>query len=252
VRNFAPCAAFAVAWLALRSAGAQQAPPSGEQPPAESAQPAEPAQPGTSTEPLGMPSPPSCLDQTIADELGQGMRRKGVQKRDFLKRLRFELSALGGWNASDVLSSTYAYGGALAFYPSEDFGLEVLVTYSPIEFRLEQPFSAFDREKHFIPGSAWQGIASLLLSPIHAKFKVSEQTIVHGDVFLVAGAGRTDHDSVQGLTWDVGLGFKLYLARYVSVRFDVRDFILSQEVLGRARISNNVTTLVGVSLWLPG
>jgi len=74
---------------------------------------------------------PSCLDETIADELGQGYRRKGVQKRDFLKKHRFELSGVGGFYASDVLSSTYAYGGALSFFPSEDFGLEVMATCEP-------------------------------------------------------------------------------------------------------------------------
>ena len=74
---------------------------------------------------------------------------------------RFELAAVGGWYASDALSSTYSYGGALAFYPSEDFGVEVLVTRSPFRFRLEEPFTAFDLERHFVPSTAWQGIFSL-------------------------------------------------------------------------------------------
>ena len=60
--------------------------------------------------------------------------------RDFLKRHRFEVSGIGGFYASDTLSSTYSYGGALAYFPSEDFGLEVLVTRSPVRFRLEEPF----------------------------------------------------------------------------------------------------------------
>jgi outer membrane beta-barrel protein len=224
----------------------QPQPQQEQQQPAESeAAPAAPAPPAEAT-PSGQPS---CLDQSIVDELGQGFRRKGVQKRDFLKKGRFELSALGGFYASDVLSSTYAYGGALAFYPSEDFGLEVLVTQSPIEFRLEEPFSQFDREKHFVPETALQIVGSLVWSPMHAKFKFSEQTIVHGDVFFVAGAGRTDADSVQGLTWEAGAGLKLYLAKWSALRLDVRDFILAQEVLGRGRVANNVTTLVGVSVW---
>src|SRR5262249_40881136 len=65
---------------------------------------------------------------TCLDGDSTGGRRKGVQRRDFLKRHRFELSGVGGFYASDALSSTYSYGGALAFYPSEDFGLELLVT----------------------------------------------------------------------------------------------------------------------------
>ncbi len=179
-----------------------------------------------------------------------GGRRKGVQRRDFLKKHKFELSALGGFYASDALSSTYSYGGALAFYPSEDFGLEVLLTRTPMQFRLEQPFTAFDQQTHFTPSVAWQGIFSLLWSPIHAKFKFNENTIIHGDLFAVAGAGRTADATVLGLTWEAGLGAKLYFSRFVAFRLDLRDFLLPQEVLGRGRITNNVTVLAGLSLWL--
>jgi len=179
-----------------------------------------------------------------------GGRRKGVQRRDFLKRHRFEISGLGGFYASDALSSTYSYGGALSFFPSEDFGLEVLVTRTPMQFRLEQPFTAFDQQTHFQSSVAWQGIFSLLWSPIHAKLKFSETTIVHGDLFAVAGAGRTMDPTVQGLTWEAGAGAKIYFNRFFAFRLDVRDFVLPQEVLGRGRITNNVTVLAGLSLWL--
>jgi outer membrane beta-barrel protein len=179
-----------------------------------------------------------------------GGRRKGVQRRDFLKRHRFEVAGVGGFYASDALSSTYSYGGAVAFYPSEDFGLEVLVTRSLVKFRLEEPFNAFDNQSRFQPGVAWQGILSLLWSPIHAKFKFSEATIIHGDIFAVAGAGKTFHDSVLGLTWEAGGGLKLYFSRFVTFRLDIRDFLLPQEVLGRGRITNNITILAGFSVWL--
>jgi outer membrane beta-barrel protein len=179
-----------------------------------------------------------------------GGRRKGVQRRDFLKKHRFELSGLGGFYASDALSSTYSYGGAVAFYPSEDFGMEVLVTRTPMQFRLEQAFTAFDQQTHFTASVAWQGIFSLLWSPIHAKFKFSDTTIIHSDMFVVAGAGRTSDATVLGLTWEAGLGAKLYFNRFLSFRLDLRDFLLPQEVLGRGRITNNVTILAGFSLWL--
>jgi outer membrane beta-barrel protein len=187
----------------------------------------------------------ACLEGDSADG-----KRKGVQRRDFLKRHRFELGAVGGWYASDALSSTYTYGGALAFYPSEDFGLEILVTRTPIQFRLEEPFSSFGSERHFTPSVAYQGIASLLWSPIHAKFKFTDATIIHGDIFALAGAGRTFHESVLGLTWEAGFGLKLYFSRFVTFRLEVRDFLIPQEVLGRGRSTNNITILAGFSLWL--
>ena len=53
-----------------------------------------------------------------------------------------------------------------------------------------------------------------------------------------------------GLTWEVGLGLKLYFSRFVTFRLDLRDFLLPQEVLGRGRITNNITVLAGVSVWI--
>jgi outer membrane beta-barrel protein len=200
---------------------------------------------GEEEEPEGNLHALACLEGETADG-----KRKGVQRRDFLKKHRFEIAAVGGYYSSDALSSTYTYGGALAYYPSEDFGLEVLVTYTPIKFRLEEPFSAFDQEQHFQPSSALQGIGSLLWSPIHAKFKFSEATIIHGDVFAMAGAGRTFHESVLGLTWEAGLGLKLYFSRFVTFRLEIRDFLIPQEVLGRGRSTNNLAILGGFSLWL--
>ncbi len=86
-----------------------------------------------------------------------------------------------------------------------------------MRFRLEQPFTAFDQQTHFQASVAWQGIFSLLWSPIHAKLKFSETTILHGDLFVVAGAGRTADPTVQGLTWEAGAGAKIYFNRFFVV-----------------------------------
>jgi outer membrane beta-barrel protein len=188
----------------------------------------------------------ACLEDASED----GYQRKGVQKRDFIKRHRVELAAVGGWYASDAMSSTYTFGGALAFYPSEDFGIEALGTYMPVQFRLEDPFNSFDQRRRFQPGHALQGMGALLFSPVHAKFKASETAIVHGDLFLLAGAGRTFHDSVQGLSWQAGAGIKLYFNNHFAFRFDARDVMLPQEILGRARMTHNLTVLGGLSFWL--
>ena len=192
----------------------------------------------------------SCLEGEGGNE-ADGARR-GVQKRGFLKRHRFEISAMGGYYASDALSSTYMYGGALSFFPSEDFGLEVLVTRNPVQFRLEEPFSTFDQERHFTPGTAWNALAAMLWAPIHAKLRWTERGITHADLFIVAGAGRTLHESAQGLSFEAGFGLKVYLAHYVSLRLDARNFIVPQEVLGRGRITHNVAIMLGLSGWLPG
>jgi outer membrane beta-barrel protein len=191
----------------------------------------------------GEDEPQSALHALLSRGRWPGRRTAQGARRDFLKRHRFELSAVGGFYASDALSSTYSYGGALAYYPSEDFGVEMLVTRSPVNFRLEEPFNAFDHELHFPPGVAWQGIFSMLWSPVHAKFRFTEETIIHGDLFVVAGAGKTFHDSVLGLTWEAGAGFS---STSPATSRSVRPARLPlPQVLGRGRITNNVTILAG-------
>ncbi|MES1205684.1 MAG: outer membrane beta-barrel domain-containing protein [Pseudomonadota bacterium] len=192
----------------------------------------------------------SCLEGEGGND--RDGARRGVQKRDFLKKRRAEIAILGGYHASDALSSTYVYGGAVSFFPSEDFGAELMVTRNPVAFRLEEPFNSFQGERHFQPGVAWNVLGAMLWSPIHAKLRWSERHITHLDMLVIAGGGQTTHESVQGITFQAGVGLKLYLARFVSLRFDVRDLMIPQEVLGRGRTTHNLVTMIGFCAWVPG
>ena len=191
-----------------------------------------------------------CLDPDA--ELGAAGRRKGVQKRDFLKRLRLEMSAWGGFFASDLLSTSYDYGGALAFYPGEDFGFEVSILVTPFDLAVEKPLTQFFAGQTFKKSLAFIFVGDLLWSPIHLKMRVSEHAIVHGDLFFALGAGDTINQTVQGATFDVGLGLKLYANRFLAVRFDLRDYLMIQEAIAVQRVTNNIVGLLGLSVFIPG
>ncbi len=198
---------------------------------------------------------PARADEPRLDpdaELGAAGRRKGVQKRDFLKRLRFEVSAWGGFYASDLLSSSYDFGGALAFYPGEDFGFEASLVVTRFDLAVERPLTQFFAGQTFNPALAYIVVGDFLWSPIHLKLRVSEHAIAHGDLVFALGAGDTISQTVQGVTFDVGLGLKLYANRFFSVRFDLRDYLMIQEAIGVQRVTNNIVGLFGLSLWLPG
>jgi outer membrane beta-barrel protein len=200
----------------------------------------------TETTPPGPSTRITCLD----DLSPEGAQRKGVQKRDFLKRHKVEMSALAGLFAADALSSSYALAGGFAFFPAEDFGIELLAAHAPTQFRLEEPFVGFDEPRRFQSSAAFSVLGALLFSPVHAKFKFTETTIVHGDLFVVAGAGRTLHDTVQGITFQAGVGLRLYLLSRLAFRFELRDLVMPQEVLGVGRVTHNLTILGGLSFWL--
>jgi outer membrane beta-barrel protein len=192
----------------------------------------------------------SCLEGEGGNE--RDGARRGVQKRDFLKRHRFEVAAMGGYYASDALSSTYVYGGSVSFFFSEDFGVEAAVLRNPVSFRLENAFKSFDGQQHFQPGMAWNLLGALVWSPVHAKLRFSEHHITHADLLVSAGGGETLSGTAQGFTWQLGLGLKLYLARFVSLRVDLRDLMIPQEIFGQGRNTHNVAATFGVCGWLPG
>ncbi len=185
----------------------------------------------------------ACLDDDDA--------RKGVQERTFLKRHHVELAPEGGLYASDLLSSSYAYGGSFAFYPTEDLGIEATFTVSPVALDIDKSLTAFFGDSRFTEGRGYLGLLALLWSPVHFKVKTSGESVLHGDLELGLGGGKLWNDTAQGIAFDGGLLVDLYLTRWLSFRLDVRDVMLIQEVVTETRFTNNITVVGGIGLWIP-
>ncbi|MDB4953473.1 MAG: hypothetical protein JWO36_1042 [Myxococcales bacterium] len=209
------------------------------------AQPAAAAPAKPSEAPL-----PSCLDQSLASELGAQLKPRGVQKKDFLKRGKVVLVAHGGHYGGDLTSSSWIAGGSLGFFFTEDFGVQFEVDMTPLTLDLDAPLNKFFGDNRFQPGMAYIGLANAVWSPIHAKLKLGGG-IVHSDIMLFAGAGRMIHDSVQGISADAGAALDLFVTRVLTIRFDVRDLTAIEEIAGETRHTNNVIATVGLALWIP-
>lgn len=192
----------------------------------------------------------ACLDDAAA--LGELGARKGVQKRDFLKRLRVEATVWGGFFAADLLSTSYNYGGAISFYPFEDWGFEASLVVTHFNLAVERPLTQFFAGNVFEQSAAFVVMGNVLWSPIHLKMRAAERAIIHGDVFFALGAGDTIHPTVQGATFDLGIGLKLYPNRWVAIRLDLRDYLMIQEAVGVQRVANNLVGTLGISVFLPG
>ena len=214
---------------------------------------AQPAAPPPDVRRAARPSDapvPSCLDQSIVDELGQTLRPRGVQKREFQKRGQLEILARGGLFAGDLLSSSYVYGGALAWFVTEDFGIEGSFDVTRVALDLDRPLADFTGDDRFEAGTGFLVLGNFLWSPVHAKMKMGE-SIIHADFLLTAGGGRLLHESAQGMAFDGGLLLDLFLSQWFTVRFDLRDLVLVNEAVGETRLTNNLMFTGGLALWLP-
>lgn len=193
---------------------------------------------------------PSCLDATIRDELGRELKPRGVQKRDFLKNKKLQITGRGGLYAGDLTSSSWIGGGALTFWFTEDLGLMLDFSVTPVALDLDEPLAEFFGDDRFEPGLGYLPLVNLTWAPIHTKMKMGGG-IVHGDLLVFAGGGRLFHDSVQGATFDAGLALELFTTGVLTLRFEGRNVMAVQEAVAETRFTNNLVATFGLSLWVP-
>jgi outer membrane beta-barrel protein len=109
-----------------------------------------------------------------------------------------------GW-AVEMLQFAYAY--------NVDTGLAD---------KLERLFGAtvadFNPLKYF-------GSVNVVVKPIYRKMILFNRTILHGETFFVGGPGVFKFADKFKPAVDVGIGFRVFLNEWASIRFDGRDYI---------------------------
>jgi len=193
-----------------------------------------------------------CIDEAIRDELNARRQYRGVQERLFQKERRHEISALGGVYAADMTSSSYLVGGAYTYHLTEDFGLEASFGYTRSRSELVKIIEqrlATDLTREDLPVFLYQG--HLVWTLAYGKLRWFGSRISRFDFNLALGGGITDNRSARGLTGSAGIGLKFYPTSYLAIRVDLRDQLLSQELLGESRLVNNLYATLGLSMFLP-
>lgn len=193
-----------------------------------------------------------CIDEAIRDELNARRRYRGVRERIFQKALRHEISIMGGVYAADLLSASYLLQAAYTFHVTEDIGLEASFAYSRADSELVRIIEN-DRGVSLIridaPVYVYQ--AHLLWTLAYGKLRWFGDGISRFDFNLAIGGGLTDNTTTRGLMFSAGLGIKFLFDEWFSVRFDIRDQVMQQELLGESAIVNNITATLGLSVFIP-
>lgn len=193
-----------------------------------------------------------CIDEAIRDELNARRRYRGVRERLFQKSLRHELSVMGGVYAADLLSASYLLQAAYTFHVTEDIGLEASFAYSRADSELVRIIEE-DRGINLIridaPVFVYQ--AHMIWTLAYGKLRWFGDGISRFDFNLAIGGGLTDNQTSRGLMFSAGIGIKFFFDEWFSIRIDVRDQVMQQELLGESRIVNNLTATLGLSVFVP-
>lgn len=177
--------------------------------------------------------------------------RKGIHKRNFAKTHRHEVGLFGGLYASELMGHAPWAGANYSFHLNEDFALEVTIAYALFRSPLKKTVEQYTGLKIIEDHDAFVYAGNLVWHPIHGKFMLFGSAIPHFDFYIATGVGITDGQDANSLTYNVGFGIKIYTTSWLSIRLDIRDYILSQEVLSSTLLTNNLTLSLGVGFWIP-
>jgi len=192
----------------------------------------------------------ACIDENIKADLFAKRKQRTSRERLFQQANRHELSLQGGYYVSDLFDGTYTFGGAYTYHMTEDLGVEASAAYTRLTSsggpELERTFSVLAGK----PRTELYFDADLIWVPAHAKMRMGG-SITHFDFYLALGGGLVDSVISQDIAGNGGFGLKFFLGHIFAIRFDVRDHVYRQQLLSQVMVVNDLTTTVGVSMYVP-
>jgi outer membrane beta-barrel protein len=192
----------------------------------------------------------ACIDENIKADLFAKRKQRTSRERLFQQANRHELTLQGGYYVSDLFDGTYTFGGAYTYHMTEDLGVEASAAYTRLTSsggpELERTFSVLAGK----PRTELYFDADLIWVPAHAKMRLGG-SITHFDFYLALGGGLVDSVISQDIAGNGGFGLKFFLGHIFAIRFDVRDHVYRQQLLSQVMVVNDLTTTVGVSMYVP-
>jgi outer membrane beta-barrel protein len=194
------------------------------------------------------------VDDELKQELVGGRHYRGVEDRLFTKAFRHELSIMGGYYAADLYSSNWLVGGAYTFHFSEDLALEASYQATQFHSAVTDSYERRYPQIQVLSNATTNGnlyFGHLVWSIAYGKLRWMGDGISRFDLNLAFGGGVTDDQTSRGATASAGLGLKLYFGKWFALRFDARDHVLSEVLVGDQHLVNDVLVTLGASVFIP-
>ena len=195
-------------------------------------------------------------DDTMGNQLERDLERKWGRKRavqavvdrKYPKTHRFEIDLFFGVLPNDPFLLYLTPGLRLAWHFNEQWALELGGAYSlgidtGLRKQLEQDDSLVQARLRDRVMARF-GLAAVW-SPIYAKFASLNRKIGHFDIYFLAELGgvyTTGEEALdlKGGVWPeigLGMGFRFFLSRLVSLRLEFRQRVALREGLGDTKIT---------------
>jgi outer membrane beta-barrel protein len=153
-----------------------------------------------------------------------------IQNRQFTKKNRFELTALGVSVSSDPFITTYSAGAILGYHFSEYFGARVLYWHD-----FSSKNAAWDAANgkgsylNTVMPKSYMG-AEFKFSPFYGKLSMLQKSILYYDFYALAGGGLRSLEYNQAITPVLGVGQQIFFNKHLSLTVEYRVMMYKQVV----------------------
>ena len=186
----------------------------------------------------------SVLDQIITPDL----ERRTIED-DLLDNEDFEIGLFAGVLSFEDFGSNSVAGIRIAYHVTEDFFLETTVAQSTLQEtsfeRLSGSTPLFtddEREMLYYNMSVGYNI-------LPGEIFIGENWAFNSTFYLVLGAGNTDFGNESHFTYSIGGGLRLFLTDWMAFHIDMRDHILTHDLLGEDITINNLEAHLGLTVF---
>jgi outer membrane beta-barrel protein len=87
--------------------------------------------------------------------------------------------------------------------------------------------------------------SNFVLKPLYGKLAITNDKVLTGELYFVLGYAHGFYTAARPAGIDFGVGLRMFLGKYFSLRLDIRDYMFMPEFKS---VSNNLFLSLGLSL----
>lgn len=179
-----------------------------------------------------------------------------VEPKAVLVQHRLEVLPRFGVTFNDSLITQFALGGSLYFHITEDIfagGSFEWFDFNEIGGTTDT-YDEVIRNTSAIPEVApvtWAGTAEVGWAPVHGKFSLFDVTIVHYDIYGLAGVGAIDTIGDPMVAGALALGQRTFIGDWLALTIEIRDRAYIEPLPSGDTFTNVLTASVGLGFFIP-
>lgn len=186
----------------------------------------------------------SVLDQIITPDL----ERRTIED-DVLDNEDFEIGLYAGVLSFEDFGSNTVAGIRIAYHVTEDFFLETTVAQSTLQ---ETSFERLSGSTPLFTDEQREMLyynMSVGYNILPGEIFIGENWAFNSTFYMVVGAGNTDFGDESHFTLSIGGGLRLFLTDWMALHIDMRDYILTHDLLGEEITINNLEAHLGLTVF---